>query len=170
MKFAEVPEIKQILLNEFSTFLYAKVEKQYENSISSIIKRNSLLLGKKNQSFTLRGEVFGSEVFTGLFANLKLDDSLFLEADTVIKEKKDIDNLEKPYVLGYIRRVLNLTDDFANCYALLPEQLHPVLAKFHLQGVYLVTTYTPEFIREYFITHASEVLKIKTRLATNLLI
>lgn len=123
------PVVKTQIKNALQSYLYEPVQRKFKERIDAIIVRNTVLGGNRHQSFHYKGKMYTLEKTHHWTNRNKLIPQLKPEMDQYLEDVKEIQEKELPYVLGYIIKVLNSSNDLQDYLRLLPESVHnPVKA------------------------------------------
>ena len=151
-------------------FLYEPVERHFKRRLDTIIIRNTILGGYAEKTFHYKGQQYHCEE-TRLAPRAwnKLDPSLRADMDEYLKDVKDIEEREKPFVVGFINKVLNSSNAFGDYLRLLPDSAHAPLREFMQACPCQTKTLSDARIEELLEQHKNTITMMKTRMVTNLL-
>lgn len=122
------PKTKKRILDALFAYLYQPTTDSQSKRLNEIIRKNSLLKKNTQKAFSYKGEIYQTEDNHYLTRPInRLDPSLYPEMQQYLVEKEAIQNHEVPYVVNYLKQVLNASDHFPDYYNLLPESLHGIL-------------------------------------------
>ena len=119
------PKTKQQIKDMLYAFLYTPVEKQLEKQLEQIITRNCLALSLGHRSFAYKGVLYNLDMSKPPRRMNPLAPSLTGVMEDYLKEVKQLNTVELPYVLGFITAVLNASNDLHDYLRVLPDALHP---------------------------------------------
>jgi hypothetical protein len=123
------PRTKQQIKDALYDFLYTPVQNQFKLRLDTIIIRNTLLAGHGHKSFNYKGEFYSCDngplprVWNRLMPHLRP------MMDEYLQELKELNEKELPYVVGYINKVLNASNELGDYLRLLPESTHGPIQK-----------------------------------------
>lgn len=156
--------------NALYAYLYEPLHKASQHKLEEIIIRNTVLIKGTHRSFVYKGVYYTCEATPGPRKANRLDPRMKGEMDKYLKDLEAVNDLEIPYVVNYINRVLNSSDDLQDYFHLLPDGLHPIVQKFisscPCRHGHLSETEVEQITKEN--TKSLELMKI--RMTTNLLI
>lgn len=122
------PKTKQQIKDLLYEFLYTPVQKQFKTRLDALIIKNAVLGGYAHASFMYRNVLYNCDTnplprkMNRLVVQLQGDMAEYL------KDLKQLNERELPYVLGYINQVLNSSNDLRDYLRLLPQSVHqPIL-------------------------------------------
>lgn len=100
----------------------------------------------------------------------KLNESLYSEVDSLLRIKKRIDDVERPYVNDYVVLAMQQGVTMAGIKKLLPEIVHDIVDTY--QGSFPTETVTPsdETLMAFTQLNDKYLMVLKQRLATNLIV
>jgi hypothetical protein len=110
-------------------FLYTPVEKQFQNRLNTLIIKNAVTCGYGHKSFNHRGVLYTCDSSAPPRRWNKLAPHLKDDMDKYLQEVDELNRKELPYVLGYINKVLNSSNNFGDYLKLFPDCLHPPIKK-----------------------------------------
>lgn len=123
------PLLKAQLKDALEEFLYLPVWEDHEKRLRTIILQNCRANNTPHTTLSYRGEVYTVGNLTKIPRPMPRLCTQFKQGmDEYLREVKDVKDNEKPYVMGYIIQVLNLSSIREDHLALLPESVHrPIL-------------------------------------------
>ena len=160
-------QIKKSLLE----FLYEPVERHFKRRLDTIIIRNTILGGYAEKTFHYKGQQYHCE--EGRLAPRawnKLDTSLRADMDEYLKDVREIEERETPFVTGFITKVLNSSNAFGDYLRLLPDSAHQPLRAFMQACPCQTKTLSDARIEEILEQNKNTIVMMKTRMVTNLLL
>lgn len=164
------PRTKQQLKDALYDFLYTPVQNQFKLRLDTIIIRNTLLAGNGHKSFHYKGVHYSCDNEPNPRAWYRLLPQLRPQMDEYLRDLKELHEREMPFVVGYINKVLNASNEFGDYLQLLPESTHhpieKLIATCHCHGQKL----SPEQVQELRQQHQNCIDMMKARMVTNLLI
>jgi HD superfamily phosphohydrolase YqeK len=101
------PNTKQKIKDALYLHLYATVEKQFKQRLDQIIVRNAAVCGYSHQSFMYKNVLYNCDATAVPRKMNRLTPALQPAMNDLLKEMKQINDKEVPYVIGYINQVLN---------------------------------------------------------------
>lgn len=167
-----VPDVrvKAQIKDSLIEFLYTPVERDFKRRLDTIIVRNTILGGYAEKTFHYKGQQYHCE--DGRLpprAWNKLDPSLRADMDEYLRDVKQIDEREMPFVSGYIVKVLNSSNAFGDYLKLIPDSAHQPLRAFMQACPCQTKTLSDARIEELLEQNKNTIAMMKTRMVTNLL-
>lgn len=159
-------QIKEILFN----FLYGPVEAHFKKELSAIILKNSALLNTTEHSFSYKGVTYSIDAPAVIRKMPRLNPTLYPVMDKYLKETKQLNNTELPYVLGFINQVLNSSNNLQDYLKLLPESVHGPIQQLIATCPCRLIELSPERIEHFKEKNKTPIDLIKQRMLTNLLL
>ena len=164
------PRTKQQLKDLFYEFLYAPVQRQYQQTLHGIIQRNTALIQASHRSFLYKGVVYTMETTPPPKRMNRLVPSLVPEMVSYLSEVTRLNTQEVPYVVGYITQVLNSSNNFQDYLQAFPPVLHPILEKVIASCSCHHQKLTPDEIQAIQNKNQKSINLLKQRVVTNLII
>lgn len=164
------PRTKQQIKDALYDFLYTPVQNAFKLRLDTLIIRNTLLAGHGHKSFNYKGEFYSCD--TGPMPRVwnRLIPQLRPQMDDYLKDLKELNEQELPYVVGYINKVLNASNELGDYLRLLPESTHnpieKMVASCHCHGKKL----SEEQVLALRSQNENPINMMKARMVTNLLI
>lgn len=164
------PRTKQQIKDALYDFLYTPVQNAFKLRLDTLIIRNTLLAGHGHKSFNYKGEFYSCD--TGPMPRVwnRLLPQLRPQMDEYLRELKELNEQEMPFVVGYINKVLNSSNELGDYLRLLPESTHPPIEKListcHCHGKRL----SEDQVQSLRTQNDSSIAMMKARMVTNLLI
>lgn len=164
------PRTKQQIKDALYAHLYAPIEKQFKQRLDQLIIKNAVLEGYSHKSFMYKNVLYTCDTQPLPRKMNRLCLALQPAMNEYLKDTKQLNEKELPYVLGFINQVLNSSNDLHDYLRLLPQSVHhPVKhlidtcpcrgKKLSEETVELLTSKNQAYIN-----------MMKTRMVTNLLI
>ena len=164
------PRTKQQIKQVLYELLYTPIQKQFEKRLEQITVKNAVLGGYNHKSFMYKSVLYNCDNNVLPRKMNRLVTQLQPAMNEYLKELKQLNEKEMPYVLGYINQVLNSSNELHDYLRLLPPSVH-----YAIQG--LINTYpcrgkklpdeTVALLQE---KNLGSVQLMKNRMVTNLLI
>ena len=164
------PRTKQQIKQVLYELLYTPIQKQFEKRLEQITVKNAVLGGYNHKSFMYKSVLYNCDNNVLPRKMNRLVIQLQPAMNEYLKELKQLNEKEMPYVLGYINQVLNSSNELHDYLRLLPPSVHHAI-----QG--LINTYpcrgkklpdkTVALLQE---KNLGSVQLMKNRMVTNLLI
>ena len=164
------PRTKQQLKDLLYGFLYAPVQRQYQQTLHSIITRNTLATRSGHKSFIYKGVVYNMDQAAPPRKMTRLIPALVPEMNAYLAEVTRLNTQEVPYVVGYITQVLNASNNFQDYLQAFPSVLHPTLEKIIAPCPCRNQKLTPEEIQAIQAKNQKSIDLLKQRVVTNLII
>jgi hypothetical protein len=162
---------KQIIKDSLLDFLYLPVERHFKHRLDTIIIRNTILGGHAEKTFHYKGQQYHCEE-TRLAPRAwnKLDSSLRADMDEYLRDVSEIEERERPFIEGYIIKVLNSSNAFGDYLRLLPDSAHQPLMSFMQACPCQTKQLNDARIEELLVKNKHTINMMKTRMVTNLLL
>jgi hypothetical protein len=110
--------------------IYGLAETRFKETLQDIIERNSDIHKNEQHCFKYKGHIYTNEAFSKIPRPINwLDQSLYTEMDKYLNSLEEMRDVEMPYVLGYLNKVLRATESFQDYYQLFPSSIHPILKR-----------------------------------------
>lgn len=118
------PRTKQQIKDAIYSFLYQPTEKQMKLRLDTLIVKNAVIGGYTHKSFMHKNILYNCDA-TALPRKMnRLVPQLYEDMAEYLKDLKQLNEREVPYVVGYINQVLNSSNDLCDYLKLLPEAVH----------------------------------------------
>lgn len=121
------PRTKQQIKDVLFHFLYDPVEKEFKRRLDALIVRNAVVCGFTHKSMMYKNVLYNCDNQPLPRKMNRLAVALQPDMNEYLREMKQLNDKEVPYVLGYINQVLNSSNDLCDYYRLLPEAVHEPL-------------------------------------------
>jgi hypothetical protein len=164
------PRTKQQIKDTLYDFLYTPVQKQFKTRLDTIIIRNTLLAGHGHKSFNYKGEVYTCDVGAPPRVWNRLLPQLRPQMDEYLKDLKELNEKELPYVIGFINQVLNVSNEFGDYLRLLPDSVHHPLQEIISTCPCQRHKLSDESVLQMQVQNKTPIDMMKARMVTNLLI
>lgn len=164
------PRTKMQIKDLLYAFLYTPVEEHFKHRLDALITRNTLILGAAHKSFVYRGEMYSSDRNAPPRRMNRLSPKLISEMDSYLHDLKQINEYEVPFVVGYINKVLNSSNDLHDYLRLLPQSIHPPIEKLIASYPCRTKHLTNEDVQDIQDNNIQSISLIKQRMAINLII
>jgi hypothetical protein len=159
-------QIKELLY----TFLYEHVERQFKSRLNSLIARNTMITGASHQSFTYKGNLYVNDTTPVPRKLNRLIPQLHADMEAYLAEIKQLNDQEIPYVMGYINKVLNSSNDLHDYLRLLPASVHAPIQQLIDSCPCRTKKLTDEEVQELQVKNQQSIDLVKQRMVLNLLI
>lgn len=113
-------QIKELLFE----FLYGLVNEKLAKRLDNIIIQNTVLGGYSHSSFVYKGILYAYDKTPTPRKMNRLTLQMQAAMDNYLKDVKELNSKELPYVLGYINQVLNSSNELHDYLKLLPSSVH----------------------------------------------
>lgn len=164
------PKTKIQIEDALYKFLYAPITRQSKTRIETLIARNTVMGGHTHKHFIYRGIVYNADVTTPPVRKNRLVPQLRDEMEEYLADQRQINGQELPFVLGYIKQVLNSSNNFSDYFQMLPEALHEPLESLRATCPCRASSITAEKAQAIRTKNQVPIDMIKRRLVMNLLI
>ena len=164
------PMLKLQLKERLESFLYTPVWEDQEKRLRRLVLHNSRILNSPYEVFSYQGETYINGNPSKLpRPMLRLSPQLKDEMDAYLHDVKEVHDMEKPYVMGYITQVLNLTCNREDHLSLFPESVHKPILEMRAYSPYGATKLAPHVISEFIEHNEPSLVLMKKRQMLNLL-
>lgn len=163
------PRTKQQIKDAIYSYLYGPVLKQFALRMDAIVIKNAVLLGSGEMSFVYKGETYSTG---GLLPRKmsRLSKLLHPIMEEYLKDVKQLNSYELPYVLNFIGQVLNSSNDLQDYLLVLPSAVHQPVQQLIASCPCRAKKLTLDGIKLLQLKNEVPINLIKQRLVTNLLI
>ena len=164
------PRTKQQIKQVLYELLYTPIQKQFEKRLEQITVKNAVLGGYDHKSFMYKSVLYNCDNNELPRKMNRLVTQLQPAMNEYLKELKQLNEKEMPYVLGYINQVLNSSNELHDYLRLLPPSVHHAI-----QGLINTCTCRGKKLPDETVALLQEknlgsVQLMKNRMVTNLLI
>jgi hypothetical protein len=118
------PRTKQQIKDILFDYLYGPGEASFKKQLAQIVSQNCVLTNSAHKCFSYRGVVYSIDAPPVIRKMTRLHPTLHMKMDKYVKETKQLNNHELPYVLGFINQVLNSSNNLQDYLKLLPDSVH----------------------------------------------
>jgi len=164
------PRTKQQIKDLLFTFLYSPVEIHFKKQLNTIILKNAALLNTTKQYFNYKGILYSLDTTPVIRKMIRLYPDLHPVMDQYLKDTRQLNNNELPYVLGFINQVLNYSNNLQDYLVLLPESVHQPIQELIDTCPCRVLTADAESIAQLKEKNKSSIDLMKQRMMSNLLL
>lgn len=164
------PRTKQQVKEALYSYLYDPVIKQFKSRLDTLIMRNCVAGGYGHKHFVYKGVVYNSDTTVPPLRKNRLVPALKDEMETYLADMHQLNNVELPYVLGFINKVLNSSCDLQDYLRVLPESIHAPLEKLMATCPCRTTKLSEDKAKKLVLENEQPISLMKQRLFTNLLI
>lgn len=175
MEYRLDPRVKQTIRDKLREGLYAGVERRYNEDLNTIIDRNCLLMGYKEESFTFRNTPHHKVGARTYMPGQRLHPDLHAAMDKLLADRKKIKDEEEPYIMGFFTKALNKSSSIQDFFLMFPDYLHDSLNMFATQEWRESSSWCPrelsdEQIEAFKEEHEPWLEKLRNRLMIDLLL
>lgn len=163
------PRTKQQIKDLLYTSLYDPVQKQFKARLDGIISKNSSLITSSHGSFIYKGEFYTNDPNKPPMKMNRLVAQLRPQMDEYLKDLKQLNDYELPYVLGFINQVLNSSNSLQDYIRILPESMHQPLKQLIDTCPCRQHVLTEAKIKELHDKNQESINMIKQRMVRNLI-
>lgn len=164
------PRTKQQIKDILFEHLYGPVERHFKKQLNEIIIKNSALLNTAEQHFSYKGVVYALNAAPAVRKMIRLAPALHNDMDLYLKETRQLNNTELPYVLGFINQVLNSSNNLQDYLKILPESVHGPIQQLIASCPCRVLSIDPEHVKQLKEKNKTSIDMIKQRMLSNLLL
>lgn len=118
------PRTKQQIKDTLYELLYLPIQKRFQDMLNQIIVKNVVAGKYTHRSFIYRNELYNIDTQPLPRKMNRLLPQFQPEMDSYLREIKQLNEAELPYVLGFINQVLNSSNELHDYLRLLPESVH----------------------------------------------
>lgn len=166
------PRAKQQIVNAIYAFLYDPVSLSFQKRLDGLIIKNSLMLGVGSKAVAYKGQIYamsGSGSIVSTPAS-RLAPALKQEMDEYLKDVAQVNEGEMPFVMGFIRQVLNSSNDMNDYLRVLPRSVHHPVEKLILSCPCRSKTLTEAAVSTLLTSNEAPINLMKRRMVLNLLV
>lgn len=164
------PRTKQQIKDTLFSYLYGQVQGQFKKRLDAIILSNAQALSSSYLSFVYKGQVYSCEGEKLPRRMNKLIPQLHASMDDYLKDLKDINDKEIPFVVGFINQVLNASNDLHDYLRVLPPSIHSPIQQLIDSCACRTKKLTDTEVQDLMIRNSNSIELMKRRMVTNLLI
>ena len=164
------PRTKQQIKDILYDHLYGPVLGQFKKRIEALIVRNSKAIGSPYLSFVYKGEIYVCEGEKLPRRMNRLTPALQQEMDDYLRDQKEINDKELPYVIGFITQVLNSSNDLHDYLRVLPAAVHAPIQKLIDSCPCRTKKLTDAMVQDLMIRNSSYIEMMKRRMVANLIL
>jgi len=164
------PRTKQQIKDALYVFLYTPLLLKFKTRLDIIIVRNALLGGYSHKSFSYKGVLYSCDSEAPPRKANRLIPQLKEQMDEYLAEINYLNQQEIPFVLGYINRVLNASNELGDYLRLLPPIVHRPVESLIATCPCQAKKLTDEQVAQFQEQSKESIELIKRRMVTNLLI
>jgi len=118
------PRTKSQIKDTLYTFLYAPIDKEFQDRLNQIAHKNTLLGGYAHTSFIFKNVTYNCDTTALPRKQNRLLIQLQPLMNDWLTDAKLLNEKELPFVMGFINQVLNSSNELHDYLRLLPESLH----------------------------------------------
>lgn len=163
------PRTKQMIKEALYSYLYDPVKARFQHRLDTIIIRNTLLGMHRHKSFSYKGETYSCDSQPLPRKRNPLLLAIKPEMDAYLKELKELNERELPYVLGFIHQVLNASNNLQDYLRLLPASVHSPVSRIIASCPCQSKSLSNERVCELQEQNLMSINLMKTRQALNLI-
>lgn len=164
------PLTKQQIKDALYCYLYGPVQRSFKNRLDSIIIQNTLINKSGHKSFAYKGSFYSCDSTSPPRRANRLSPELKDKMDEYLKDLRDLNNNEIPFVIGYINQVLNSSNDFCDYLELFPDAIHRPIQQFIDSCPCKTKHLSDSEVKKIRQANAESVELMKARMVTNLLL
>ena len=163
------PRAKQQIVNAIYAYLYEPVSLAFQKRLDALIIKNSLTLGVNSKSVVYKGEYYTMSG-SGISTASRLAPVLKQEMDEYLKDVAQVNEGEMPFVMGFIRQVLNSSNDMNDYLRVLPRSVHHPVEKLILSCPCRSKSLTEATVSTLLTSNEVPINLMKRRMVLNLLV
>lgn len=165
------PRTKAQIKDALIEFLYKPVEVSMKRRIDELIIANTRAGKYSYKSFHYKGNQYHCEEGLPPRNWNKLLPQFKNQMDEWLADFKRVEELERPFIFGFLNQVLNSSNHLADYYALLPESAHqPIKAMKIDNPLYPYPFMDKDRVDQLIAKNAVPIQMMKSRMVTNLLL
>lgn len=164
------PRTKQQIKDVLYELLYTPIQKQFKARLDQIIVKNAVLGGYSHQSFMYKNVLYNCDHNAPPRKMNRLVIQMQPAMNEYLRELKQLNEKEMPYVLGYITQVLNSSNESHDYLRLLPPAVHHSIQGLINTGPCRGKKLPDETVALLQEKNLGPVQLMKNRMVTNLLI
>lgn len=165
------PRTKQQIKDCLFEYLYGKVKEQFQSRLDAIILKNASITGAHHLSFSYKGTLYATPGQGPAPRKMnRLSLVLVPYMDTYLADLKLLNQDEIPYVLGFITKVLNSSNDLHDYLLVLPSSVHPPIQGLIASCPCRTVKLQPEQILKLQEENSRSIALMKQRMVINLII
>ncbi|MBT9499483.1 MAG: hypothetical protein IV103_20190 [Zoogloea sp.] len=161
---------KQKIKDVLYFHLYDSVQQKFKKRLEALIIQNSKAISSPYLSFVYKSQVYACEGEKLPRRMNRLAPQLQPYMDEYLKDLKEINDREIPYVLGFINQVLNSSSDLHDYLKVLPSAVHPPIQKLIDSCPCRTKRLTDDMVQDLMIRNFSSIEMMKRRMVVNRLI
>lgn len=163
------PRTKQQIINALYNYLYTPVLQQFQKRLDALITRNSQILCVDHKALVYKS-VYYSMQGQGTTGASRLVPALKPAMDAYLKDLAAINEGELPYVMGFIRQVLNSSNNLQDYLRVLPSSIHHPVQKLIHTCPCSHKSLADSVVTSLLISNEVPITLMKRRMVLNLLI
>jgi hypothetical protein len=164
------PRTKQQIKDALYDTLYTPIQKQFKKRLEQLVVKNAVLGGYSHKSFVYKSELYNCDTEPLPRKMNRLVLQLQPAMNEYLKELKQLNEKELPYVLGFINQVLNSSNELHDYLRLLPPAVHQPIRGLIDTCPCRGKKLTDETVAMLHEKNLGSVQLMKNRMVTNLLI
>ena len=164
------PRTKSQIKDMLYAFLYEPVQRQFKQRLDVLINRNTVMTGASHASFSYKGVLYTNDQSSPPRKLTRLVPALHQEMDAYLAELRQLNEREVPYVLGFITKVLNSSNDLHDYLRVFPNSLHRPIEQLIASFPCRTKRLTDEEVAEMQTKNQQSIDLMRQRMVTNLII
>lgn len=164
------PRTKSQIKDLLYASLYDPIQRQFQKRIQDLVNKNCSLISSTHKSFIYKGELYNNDTIKPPVRLNRLVVQLRPMMDDYLKDIKELNDRELPYVLGFINQVLNSSNSLQDYLKLLPPSMHQPLKKMIETCPCRACSLSEDKIKAITDKNIEPISLIKQRMVKNLLI
>jgi len=118
------PKIKQQIKGILYDFLYAPVQRRFQNQLNQLIIQNTLAGKFTHKSFIYKSELYTCDSTPAPRKMNRLFPQFHADMEAYIAEVTALNKTELPYVLGFINQTMNASNELHDYLRVFPPSIH----------------------------------------------
>lgn len=159
---------KQMLQQSLVDFTYAPAERIFNERLRQIIELNTTAQGYAHPSFSYKGEFYSLALNEPRFKTNRLLADFRPMMDKYLEDRQEVEMTEKPYILGFINKVLNQSNSVQDYQHMLPDCVHGGLF-IPENAIALPREMSDDAVLNFRKENEDLIMKLKMRMVMNLI-
>lgn len=164
------PRTKQQIKDSLYYVLYGTLQETFAKCLENLIVKNCSLVRSLHKSFVYKGEFYTCDPERPPLKMNRLDPSLRPNMNSYLKELKELNDHELPYVMGFLTQVLNSSNSLQDYLRLLPDTLHQPIKSFIATCPCRFEAISETGVKTFLEMNEPVIEMIKIRMVKNLLL
>ena len=163
------PRTKQQIKDLLYQSIYDPVEAKFKKRLEAIILKNTSLIASSHRSFIYKRKFYNIDDTPKPIKTNRLVVALAPVMDAYLNDLDELNNVELPFVVGFINQVLNSSNNFPDYLRLLPESMHHSLRNLMNTCPCHASSLSEDKINAILAKNQSSIELLKQRMVLNLI-